>query len=156
MTVTRFAHGTGMFKLASLTLTPCSQKRSSCLTIAWVRAGLPTRPQTSCCEVARPCAKVLVVLFSLPCTFLAREFHCGKWRNRRVRGTAESCIVSEVVAQSYFAMWPRSYIDERISSRIRSEGGRIGAVLFKSNGHQPKNWFFRYPRGVPCLESLTT
>ena len=47
--------------------------------------------------------------------------------------------MAEVVAQSKFARWPRSYIEERISSRIRLVGGRTGAVLFKSNGHHPQN-----------------
>ena len=37
-----------------------------------------------------------------------------------------------------FARWPRSYIDGRMSSRIRPVGGRTGAVLFKSNGHLPE------------------
>ena len=53
---------------------------------------------------------------------------------------AESCIMAEVVALSKFARWPRSFIDWRISSRIRAVGGRTGAVLFKSDGHHSQNW----------------
>ena len=55
--------------------------------------------------------------------------------------TAESCMMAEVLALSKFARWARSYIDGRISSRIRPVGGRTGAVLFRSNGHHSQNWF---------------
>ena len=53
--------------------------------------------------------------------------------------TAESCRMAEVVALSKFARWPRSYIDGRMSSRIRPVGGRTGAALFKFNEHHPQN-----------------
>ena len=120
-----------MFKLASLTLAPCSQKRPRCHTIAWGRAGLPTCPQTSCCEVLRPCSKALVVLFSLLCTYLVElelelQFHvhsedldCSWQRHMAYPFTLEQCVVFEVLG------YRRTCIDVV----IRPLGGRTGAAL---------------------------
>ena len=53
--------------------------------------------------------------------------------------------MSVLVSRSGVAQWPRSYIDERISTRIRPEGGRTGAVHSKFNGTNPRTGYWTSP-----------